>query len=217
MNSHMPAILVVMVLLVGCRDAQPRHGPEAAMTSEALPARSSVMPVDGGSGETPGGLSGEVAAPAITVVTSALAAVTSAPESNNRARVGELADPPAPEASPTPAPVGHAGSNPALSTTPTSAQAADGQYSAAEGSLEAEVWAAIMLYFPSAQWAMAMRVARCESGGTFDPAIVGKAGERGIYQIRPEFWGSVPPDIEGQTAQAASIVARHSWAPWSCR
>ena len=49
------------------------------------------------------------------------------------ARVGELADPPAPEASPTPVPVGHAGSNPAPSAPATAAAASEAS------SLEAQV------------------------------------------------------------------------------
>ena len=201
MNSHMPAILVVMVLLVGCRDAQPRHGPEAAMTSEALPARAPVPPSVGqGGGETPGVVAGEHGTPAITVVvTSAMAAVTSASESDKSA------------ASPTPASVGHAGSDPALSTTPTSAQAADGQYSA-----EAEVWAAIQAYFPISDWAAAMSVAGCETGGTYNPGLIGAHGEQGIYQVRAIYHGVVPADITGQVAQASGIVARYGWEPWTC-
>ena len=78
---------------------------------------------------------------------------------------------------------------------------------------EARYW--IGVYFPG-QEAMAYRVASCETGGTFNPGAVGLAGEQGIYQIRSEFWGSVPPDIAGQTAMAASIVARYGWSPWAC-
>ena len=207
MNSYALAILAVLVLLVGCRSEDSRASARAGFSSPSTARTPAPPSVGQGGGETPEGRSGEsTATPAITVVTSALEAETPAPESDNRAREAErLPVRASGAAGPTPAP-----------STPTSVKAADGQYSAAEGSLEAEVWAAIQVYFSASEWATAMRVARCESGGTFDPAIVGAHGERGIYQIRPEFWGSVPPDIDGQTAMAASIVARHFWIPWSC-
>ena len=189
MNSRAIAVLAGLVLLTGCRDAQPMHGPQP-VTSAALPASSSVMPVAGGGGETPEGRAGEITAtPAITVDVT----VTSA-----------LQDSQPPTAQPLPP------------SPTTAANRPESHPVRSHGSLEAEVWAAVQRYFPASEWAAALRVARCESGGTFDPALVGAAGERGIYQIRPEFWGSVPPDIDGQTAQAASIVARHSWRYWSC-
>ena len=195
MNSRALAVLAGLVLLVGCRDAQPGHGSASTVTSAVLPASSPVItPVGGGGGETPEGRAGEITAtPAITVVTSALEAETPAPESDNRAREAERL---------TVRATGAAGPAPAPSATYATA--------------EAEVWAAVQIYFPASDWAMAMRVARCESGGTFNPAIVGKAGEQGIWQILAVYHGAVPADIAGQAAQAARIVAAHSWAPWTC-
>ena len=185
MNSHMPAILVVMVLLVGCRDAQPRHGPEAAMTSEALPARAPVTPSVGqGGGETPEGLSGDVATPAITVVTSAL----------------ESADP-----------------EPGGDSRDTGAADQSFAVSASYAATEDEVLAAVQAYFPASEWGRAMSVAECETGGTFNPGLIGAHGEQGVYQVLAVYHGSVPSDITGQVAQAAGIVAREGWQPWSCR
>lgn len=201
MNRRALAILAGLVLLIGCREAQPRSA--YPMTSAELPARSSVLlPVDGGSGETPGVVAGEHGTPAITVVTSARVAVTSAPESDNRARIAQGQS----AATPTVDPVASrddAGSSPAPSSTYATA--------------EAEVWAAVQAYFQASEWEQAMRVARCESGGTYEAAIIGAHGEQGIYQVRAVYHGAVPPDIAGQVAQAAGIVARHGWGPWSCR
>ncbi|MGE0133745.1 MAG: hypothetical protein AB7L91_06370 [Dehalococcoidia bacterium] len=84
------------------------------------------------------------------------------------------------------------------------------------GGYEAQALAAIEAYFPASERATAYRVASCETGGTFDPTVVGKAGERGIFQVMAVYHGAVPGDIEGQTEQAASIVARQGWSPWSC-
>lgn len=89
------------------------------------------------------------------------------------------------------------------------------EVSGSEG-YEAQAVAAIEAYFPASERATAYRVASCETGGTFDPTKVGKAGERGIFQVMAVFHGAVPGDIEGQTEQAAGIVARQGWSPWSC-
>ena len=61
----------------------------------------------------------------------------------------------------------------------------------------------------------ALAVAWCES--RFDPEAVGAYGERGLFQTHPAFWGPVPPDPQGQVAQAYAIWAEHGWEPWSCR
>ena len=55
----------------------------------------------------------------------------------------------------------------------------------------------------------------CESNG--DTTAIGAAGERGAFQVLERFWGPVPPDLEGQAAQAASIIARHGIGPWSTK
>jgi len=86
----------------------------------------------------------------------------------------------------------------------------------AESSLESQVRAAVERYFPPAEWATAMRVAKCESG--YQPWAVEPGGEHfGIWQVDPQIWGTVPSDIDGQTRQAAMIVAENGWSPWQCR
>lgn len=76
------------------------------------------------------------------------------------------------------------------------------------------VWAAILYYFPEAEWEFAYAVSDCESD--FNPNAVGKVGELGVFQVRPEIHGQVPADIEAQVEQAAGIYYREGWAPWSC-
>lgn len=83
--------------------------------------------------------------------------------------------------------------------------------------LEAQVRASVERYFSASLWSKAMSVATCETHGTFNVLAVGAAGEIGIWQINPAIWGAVPGDIDGQTALAASIVARYGFAPWSCK
>jgi hypothetical protein len=61
----------------------------------------------------------------------------------------------------------------------------------------------------------ALAVAWCES--RFDPQAVGDYGERGLFQVHPGFWGPVPPDPQGQVAQAHAIWREHGWGPWRCR
>ncbi|MGE0227779.1 MAG: hypothetical protein AB7I38_11070 [Dehalococcoidia bacterium] len=84
------------------------------------------------------------------------------------------------------------------------------------GGNEAQALAAIEAHFPASEQATAYRVASCETGGTFDPTKVGKAGEQGIFQVMAVYHGPVPGDIDGQARQAAGIVAAHGWLPWSC-
>ena len=84
------------------------------------------------------------------------------------------------------------------------------------GTLEAQVRASIQRWFPAEQWSKASSVAACETGGTYNVNAVGAAGEIGIYQVNPYVWGAVPADIDGQVKQAAGIVARYGWGPWSC-
>jgi len=88
-------------------------------------------------------------------------------------------------------------------------------YSAA-GGLEAEVWEAIQVYFPSHQWSTALRVSGCETGGTYNPGAIGAHGEEGIFQVRAIYHGAVPRDIAGQVQQAAGIWSAYGWQPWSC-
>lgn len=76
---------------------------------------------------------------------------------------------------------------------------------------------AIHAAFPPSEWAEALHVATCETGGTFNTALVGSAGEQGVFQVLAKYHGPVPADIYGQAVQAARIVALYGWSPWSCR
>jgi len=78
---------------------------------------------------------------------------------------------------------------------------------------EARYW--IGVYFPG-QEGKAYRVASCETGGTFHPGAVGRAGEQGIFQVIARYHGPVPGSIQGQAEQASGIVAKSGWGPWSC-
>ena len=205
MNSYALAILAVLVLLVGCRSEDSRASARAGFSSPSTARTPAPPSVGQGGGETPEGRSGEsTATPAITVVTSALEAETPALESDDRAREAERL---------TVRATGTAGSTPAPSAIPTQASDQLGQLPEPN---EAEVWAAIQRHWPVSEWETALRVATCESGGTFNPAIVGAHGEQGIWQIRAIYHGTVPADIAGQASQAAGIWAKWSWAPWSC-
>ena len=75
---------------------------------------------------------------------------------------------------------------------------------------------AIIAHFFPEQPDFAYGVAHCETGGTFNPAAVGALGERGIFQVRPEYHGPVPSDVWGQVAQARRIYLAQGWRPWSC-
>ena len=74
---------------------------------------------------------------------------------------------------------------------------------------------AVERYFPPDERVKALRVALCESGG--DPAAVGGAGERGTFQVRPDYHGPVHETVDGQVRQAAEIYERKGWRPWTCR
>lgn len=150
--------------------------------------------------------------------------------------VGELADPPSSGVIPDDGASARAGSSPAPVSTVTQALTATAPAytvidavpatpaatarlpppATAGTANEAEARAWIAVYFPASEQATAVRVASCETGGTFDPTKVGRAGEQGIFQVMARFWGTVPADIEGQVRQAAGIVAGHGWTPWSC-
>ena len=51
-------------------------------------------------------------------------------------------------------------------------------------------------------------VAVVESRG--NPLAIGKRGERGAYQVRPDLHGPVPADINGQTEQALAILRNNT-------
>jgi hypothetical protein len=78
-----------------------------------------------------------------------------------------------------------------------------------------DVWSAIVEAFPPEEWECAAIIAWRES--RYQPDAVGALGERGSFQVRPEYHGPVPPDLHGQAQQAAGIVAAHGWKPWTTR
>lgn len=68
----------------------------------------------------------------------------------------------------------------------------------------------------SSVWAReAADVAWCESTG--NPLAIGDVGERGLWQVRPEFWGSVPRNPLAQAEQAYEIwKITRDWRYWTC-
>jgi hypothetical protein len=68
----------------------------------------------------------------------------------------------------------------------------------------------------------ALRVVSCETGGTFDPRAVGRAGERGLFQIHPVHFGSLDerrlfePLYNSRFAFRLSRGGR-DWSHWACR
>lgn len=84
------------------------------------------------------------------------------------------------------------------------------------GTLEAQVRAAVVAYFPASQVETAMRVAYCES--RYQPWAVEASGSHyGVFQLDPSLHGSVPADVDGQVRQAAALWAKAGWSPWSCK
>lgn len=72
----------------------------------------------------------------------------------------------------------------------------------------------------------AIRVARCETGGTFNPNALGRAGERGIFQLHPVHRGWIDRLYGWHrmfeplwNARAAYRLSRGgtNWRPWTCR
>lgn len=70
----------------------------------------------------------------------------------------------------------------------------------------------------------ALSVVRCETGGTFNPAIVSKSGKyHGLYQFDAQTYASVggnwpasKDSVEEQTKRAWMLYQRRGWQPWSC-
>ena len=68
----------------------------------------------------------------------------------------------------------------------------------------------------------AIRVASCETGGTFDPRALGRAGERGIFQIHPVHFSWASPRRLFEPLYNARVAFRlsrggTSWRAWTCR
>jgi soluble lytic murein transglycosylase-like protein len=67
-----------------------------------------------------------------------------------------------------------------------------------------------------------MRVASCETGGTFNPRAVGRAGERGLFQIHPVHFGRLDERRLFERRYNARVAYRMSrggrdWSPWTCQ
>jgi Lysozyme like domain len=68
----------------------------------------------------------------------------------------------------------------------------------------------------------ALRVARCETGGTFYARALGRAGERGLFQIHPVHFRTFDrrrlfePRYNARAAFRLSRGGR-DWSPWTCR
>lgn len=84
-----------------------------------------------------------------------------------------------------------------------------------------------------ARCAQALAVGGCETGGTWDVRALGKAGERGWFQIHPVHFGTVirsryvgsiyvdksrlyDPRYNARVAYVLSDGGRN-WQPWTCR
>lgn len=79
-----------------------------------------------------------------------------------------------------------------------------------------EVYEVALAASGSPAWAReAVAVSYCES--RHRPDAVGALGERGAWQVRPEYHGPVPADALGQAEQAYRVWSEAGWHPWSCR
>jgi hypothetical protein len=105
------------------------------------------------------------------------------------------------------------------------AQGLEERYSAASrGGVRPYQVDLIAAYFPPEQIDTAIAVMSCESRG--EVGAVGLVGERGLFQIRPEFhqwradrlfWrGASLFHPEVNIAVAADLWADAGWRPWSC-
>lgn len=78
----------------------------------------------------------------------------------------------------------------------------------------------------------AYRVARCETGGTFNPRALGRAGERGWFQVHPIHFGRTVRSRVGSVyvsssrlfdprfnSRVAYVISSGgtSWRAWSCK
>ena len=231
-------VIVIMfgVLVVDGRGAQPRGVPETDATSASHPDRTPRAPMVGqGSGEGDAApLPSPSPEPTQTPVEGGKpSSVAATPQPATSTEVAQSVEQP-------PVKRQDAGSNPALGATPTPtptppvpasngpSTASNGSSTASDGSSTASDYpspvpaptpstlrAAIEAAFPPSEWERAHRIAMCESGG--NPAAIGRLGERGAFQVRPEYHGPVPADLHGQAQQAARIWREQGWRPWSCR
>lgn len=107
-----------------------------------------------------------------------------------------------------------------LVVSPAGGAFSAGTVSGSESAYRAASLRAIRQVF-GARAPAAIRVARCETGGTFDPRAVGRAGERGIFQIHPVHFGWAQPRRLFDPVWNSRVAYRLSrggrdWRPWSC-
>jgi hypothetical protein len=91
---------------------------------------------------------------------------------------------------------------------------------AAASSAHSRSVAAIRLVFPASTEAAAIRVARCES--LLNPRAVGRAGERGLFQVHPVHFGWAQPWRLFDPVWNSRVAYRlsrggTSWRAWSCK
>jgi hypothetical protein len=102
------------------------------------------------------------------------------------------------------------------------ARAVEHEVARAASSHRAASVAAIRLVFPAATENAAVRVAGCETGWTFNPRAVGRAGERGLFQIHPvhfswaQPWRLFDPVWNARVAYRLSRGGT-SWRAWTCQ
>jgi hypothetical protein len=73
----------------------------------------------------------------------------------------------------------------------------------------------------------AVRIAGCETGGTYNPAVVNSSGHTGLFQLAPRYhtaraqrlgftWDQMR-EARPNALVAADLYAEQGWRPWTCR
>lgn len=73
----------------------------------------------------------------------------------------------------------------------------------------------------------AVRVSGCETGGTYNPAVVNSSGHTGLFQLSPRYhtaraarlgftWEQMR-EARPNALVAADLFAEQGWGPWTCR
>ena len=73
----------------------------------------------------------------------------------------------------------------------------------------------------------AVRVSGCETGHTYNPAVVNSSGHTGLFQLSPRWhtaraqrlgfsWAQMR-EAEPNALVAADLYAEQGWRPWTCR
>ena len=85
-----------------------------------------------------------------------------------------------------------------------------------------EIRSAICSVFTGTRCGPAIRVATCETGGTLYPRALGRAGERGLFQIHPVHFRTFDRRRLFEilyNVRAAFRLSRggRDWSPWTCQ